>query len=282
MCAETTAAMLTWTLFELYQGDPDLLHEIQAEVRTVLAGKDRPDYDDVVTMKKLRMALIESLRLYPEPPVLIRRARTEDSLPKGSSEMKDGIKILRGTDIFVSTWNLHRSPELWENPEVFDPTRFERKFTNGMVEGWEGYNPEKVSGLYPNEQASDFAFLPFGGGSRKCVGDQFAMLEATVTMAMIIKNFDFEFEGSPDDVGMQTGATIHTMNGLNMRVRRVAEDEPIPNTNGWWEQQHLKRGLSASGLPFATTEELSAQGTLKMPNGENDGQMDPGTGCPMH
>jgi cytochrome P450 len=179
---ETTAAMLTWTLFELSQGDPGMLREIQAEVRTVLAGKDRPDYDDIVAMKKLRYALIEGLRLYPEPPVLIRRARKADVLPKGSSEMKDGVKILRGTDIFVSTWNLHRSPELWENPETFDPTRFERPFHNANVEGWEGYNPEKISGLYPNEQASDFAFMPFGGGARKCVGDQFAMMEATVTM----------------------------------------------------------------------------------------------------
>ena len=157
---ETTAAMLTWTLFELSAGDQRLLREIQAEVRSVLKGKERPDYDDIVAMKKLRFALIEGLRLYPEPPVLIRRARTEDTLPKGSSDMNDGVKVLRGTDMFISTWNLHRSPELWENPEEFDPTRWERPFKNANVEGWEGYDPDKVTGLYPNEQASDFAFLP--------------------------------------------------------------------------------------------------------------------------
>jgi cytochrome P450 len=178
---ETTAAMLTWTLFELSKGDPGLMKEIQHEVRTVLKDKDRPDYEDIVAMKKLRYALIEGLRLYPEPPVLIRRARKEDTLPQGSSAMKDGVKVLRGTDIFISTWNLHRSEELWENAETFDPTRWERQFKNANVEGWAGYNPDKVVGLYPNEQASDFAFLAFGGGARKCVGDQFAMMEATVT-----------------------------------------------------------------------------------------------------
>jgi cytochrome P450 len=183
---ETTAAMLTWTLFELSQGDPGMLKEVQAEVRTVLKGKVRPDYDDIVAMKKLRYSLIEALRLYPEPPILIRRARTEDSLPPGGTDMKDGVKILRGTDIFISTWNLHRSPELWENAEKYDPTRWERPFKNMGVKGWEGYNPDKVTGLYPNERAADFAFLPFGGGSRKCVGDQFAMMEATVTMVSII------------------------------------------------------------------------------------------------
>jgi len=179
---ETTAAMLTWTLFELSQGDPGLLKEVQAEVRTVMAGKQRPDYDDIVAMKRLRYSLIEALRLYPEPPVLIRRARKEDTLPPGGTNLKDGVKMLRGTDIFISTWNLHRSPELWENAEKFDPTRWERPFKNMSVKGWEGYNPEKINGLYPNEIASDFAFLPFGGGQRKCIGDQFAMMEAAVTM----------------------------------------------------------------------------------------------------
>jgi cytochrome P450 len=179
---ETTAAMLTWTLFELSKAEPGMMKEIQKEVRTVLANKERPDYDDIVAMKKLRYALIEGLRLYPEPPVLIRRARKEDTLPKGSSTMTDGIKVLRGTDILISTFNLHRSPELWENSLTFDPTRWEREFKNANIDDWAGYDPNKVAGLYPNEQASDFAFLPFGGGARKCVGDQFAMMEATVTM----------------------------------------------------------------------------------------------------
>ena len=184
---ETTAAMLTWTLFELSKGDPGLLNEIQAEVRTVLKDKDRPDYDDVVAMKKLRYCLIESLRLYPEPPVLIRRARTQDTLPAGGTGLNGGVKLLRGTDIFISTWNLHRSPELWENAEQYDPTRWERQFKNLSIKNWEGFNPDKINGLYPNEIATDFAFLPFGGGQRKCVGDQFAMMEAAVTMVSWLK-----------------------------------------------------------------------------------------------
>lgn len=262
---ETTAAMLTWALFELSKGDPGLLNEIVYEVRTVLKGKDRPDYDDALKMKKLRFALIESLRLYPEPPVLIRRARTEDELPPGGSMLggpnkktQDKIKILRGTDIFISTWNLHRSPDLWELPEEYDPTRWERKFRNAGVSGWNGYDPSTVKGLYPNENDADFAFLPFGGGQRKCVGDQFAMLESTVTMAMLLKDFDFEFAINPDDVGMQTGATIHTMNGLQMRVKKSSSIPPVSSL-GWWEKQHLKRGLSATGEPYES-EEAAAWG----------------------
>lgn len=251
---ETTAAVLTWTLFELSRGDPDLLKGVQAEVRTVLKDKDRPEFDDMDQFPKLTLCLVEALRLYPEPPVLIRRARTEDQLPGGGAGLGDSIKVLRGTDFFVSTWNLHRSPELWEDPETFDPTRWERSFTNEGVVGWKGFQPDKVTGLYPNEVATDFAFLPFGGGQRKCVGDQFAMMEAIVTMSMMIRNFDFEFVGTSDDVGMKTGATIHTMNGLNMYVK-PANLEDIPKANGWWEQQHLKRGLGPNGRQRTNTGE---------------------------
>lgn len=271
---ETTAAVLTWTLFELSNGPPGLLREVQNEVRSVLKGKDRPDYEDIVAMKKLRYSLIESLRLYPEPPVLIRRARTDDNLPPGSSDLKSGVKILRGTDMFISTWNLHRSPDLWEDPETFDPTRWDRPFKNPNVEGWEGYNPDKINGLYPNEQTADFAFLPFGGGQRKCVGDQFAMQEAAVIMSMLLKNYEFDFAIPAEDVGMKTGATIHTMNGLQMRARKIDDSMQGESADGWWEMQHLKRGLSANGRPFpASMKEERKQDT--------GGDPPSGPGCPM-
>jgi cytochrome P450 family 97 subfamily B polypeptide 3 len=281
---ETTAAMLTWALFELSRGPPGLLHEVQQEVRTVLKDKDRPNYDDIVAMKKLRYSLIESLRLYPEPPVLIRRARTEDNLPAGSSNLHDGVKVLRGTDIFISTWNLHRSPDLWENPEQYDPTRWDRPFRNPSVVGWDGYNPDKISGLYPNEQAADFAFLPFGGGARKCVGDQFAMMEAAVTLSILLKNFNFELAIPAEEVGMKTGATIHTMNGLQMRVHPVEEGKDSSDgskLDGWWEMQHLKRGLNANGRPYASEEEIAQRHLLKSTMSTNSTHVEGASGCPM-
>jgi cytochrome P450 len=291
---ETTAAMLTWTLFELSRGDPNMLREVQAEVRSVLGTKARPDYDDIVAMKKLRYCLIEALRLYPEPPVLIRRARKEDNLPAGGSDMTGGVKILRGTDIFISTWNLHRSPQLWDHAETFDPTRWERAFSNPTIQGWDGFDPNKVQGLYPSEVAADFAFLPFGGGQRKCIGDQFAMMEAAVTMvrlvvslkslrliiifdanakarriscgpqqSLVLNNYDFTFATSPEDVGMKTGATIHTMNGLKMYARKLDKEAAPPTTNGWWELQHLKRGLNANGRPFGSATDAPAKAAAR-------------------
>lgn len=68
---------------------------------------------------------------------------------------------------------------------------------------------------------SDFAYLPFGGGPRKCVGDQFALMEATVCLAMMLRKFDITLVGKPEDVELVTGATIHTKNGLwcNLKLR---------------------------------------------------------------
>ena len=95
---------------------------------------------------------------------------------------------------------------------------------------------------------------------------------------MVLKNHDFSFATSPDDVGMKTGATIHTMNGLNMVVKKVSKEDPIPQTDGWWQKQHLKRGLTASGKPYQTNAELAFQNIPK----PDPRRVDPGTGCPMH
>jgi hypothetical protein len=91
----------------------------------------------------------------------------------------------------------------------------------------------------------------------------------------MIKNYDFVFEGSPDDVGMQTGATIHTVNGLKMKASKVSKDDPLPQTDGWWEKQHLKRGLTANGKPFQSIEDVASQNVPKPERPD-----DPGNECP--
>ena len=69
----------------------------------------------------------------------------------------------------------------------------------------------------------------------------------------MLNNYDFTFATSPEDVGMRTGATIHTMNGLNMNVRKLSKDAEPPATDGWWEKQHLKRGLSETWSTISYT-----------------------------
>jgi cytochrome P450 family 97 subfamily B polypeptide 3 len=228
---ETTAAVLTWALFELAR-NPEIMKQAQDEIDRVL-GDRTPTYQDIKDMKLLRLIIAETLRMYPEPPLLIRRCRTEDSVPKGGGRE---AKVIRGMDIFMAVYTIHRDERFWPEPDKFDPMRFTRPYKNPEIPGWEGFDPAKWEGkLYPNEIASDFAFLPFGGGARKCVGDEFAVLEATVTLAMQLRRFNFEFdpdklEGKADlyshpkdlnhPVGMKTGATIHTRNGLHMIVKK--------------------------------------------------------------
>jgi len=226
---ETTAAVLTWALFELTR-NPECMKTVKEEIDRVL-GDRTPTYEDITNLPYVRLVVAESLRMYPEPPLLIRRCRTEDTLPKGGGRE---ATVIRGMDIFLSLYNIHRDERFWPEPNKFDPLRFTRSYKNPDVPDWAGFDPAKWEGkLYPNEISADFAYLPFGGGARKCVGDEFATLEATVTLAMLLRRFDFEFDaskdtnnhgfgGSPENlshpVGMRTGATIHTRNGLPMII----------------------------------------------------------------
>ena len=228
---ETTAAVLTWALFELTK-NPEEMKKVREEIDRVV-GDRMPTYEDIEKMEYLRLVIAETLRMYPEPPLLIRRCRTEDNLPAGGGRE---ATVIRGMDIFMGIYTIHRDERFWPEPNKFDPLRFTRRYENPDIKDWNGFDPEKWSGqLYPNEIASDFAYLPFGGGARKCVGDQFATMEATVTLAMVLRRFHFDFDESkfdgkvginehPQDldhpVGMRTGATIHTRKGLNMIIKK--------------------------------------------------------------
>eukprot|EP01024_Parvocaulis_polyphysoides_P011936 TRINITY_DN14224_c0_g1_i5.p1 TRINITY_DN14224_c0_g1~~TRINITY_DN14224_c0_g1_i5.p1 ORF type:complete len:152 (+),score=34.87 TRINITY_DN14224_c0_g1_i5:146-601(+) len=133
------------------------------------------------------------MRLYPQPPLLIRRALKD--------EMMGNYMVSEGSDIFVSTWNLHRSEKLWDEPLKFDPDRWPLDQT-------------------PDEFTTDFKYLPFGGGQRKCIGDRFALYEAVVAVAILLSKFDFEIAPDAPKIGIATGATIHTTNGLYMNVTK--------------------------------------------------------------
>ncbi|PON41036.1 Cytochrome P450, E-class, group I [Trema orientale] len=216
---ETTAAVLTWAVFLLAQS-PSKMKKAQKEIDLVL-GQDEPTFESIKKLEYIRLIVVEALRLYPQPPLLIRRSLKSDTLPGGYNGDKNGYAIPPGTDIFISVYNLHRSPYFWDRPNEFEPERFLVEKKNEEVEAWDGFDPSRSPGaLYPNEIISDFAFLPFGGGPRKCVGDQFALMESTVALAMLLQKFDVELKGSPESVELVTGATIHTKNGMWCKLRK--------------------------------------------------------------
>uniref|UniRef100_A0A2C9V8W9 Cytochrome P450 n=1 Tax=Manihot esculenta TaxID=3983 RepID=A0A2C9V8W9_MANES len=154
---ETTAAVLTWSIFLLAQ-NPSKMKKAQAEIDTVL-GQGRPTFDLLKKLEYIRLIVVEALRLYPQPPLLIRRALKSDVLPAkhlnctgGYRGDKDGYAVPSGTDIFISVYNLHRSPYFWHSPNEFEPERFLVQRKNEEIEGWAGFDPSRSPGaLYPNE-----------------------------------------------------------------------------------------------------------------------------------
>ncbi|CAM6075323.1 unnamed protein product [Sphagnum tenellum] len=203
---ETSAAVLTWTFYLLAQ-NPAATAKLQKEVDSVLGDK-LPNTEDMKNLKYTSRVINESLRLYPQPPVLIRRSLESDVLGK--------YPIKKGEDIFISLWNLHRAPHLWENPEDFNPER------------WPLDQPA------PTEVNQDYRYLPFGGGQRKCLGDMFATFETMTGLAMLVRRFSFKLTVGAPPVGMTTGATIHTTAGLHMTVTRrshplVTEEATLTN-----------------------------------------------------
>ncbi|CAH9116206.1 unnamed protein product [Cuscuta europaea] len=195
---ETSAAVLTWT-FYLLSKEPTVMAKLQDEVDLVL-GDRYPTIEDVKKLKYTTRIINESLRLYPQPPVLIRRSLEDDVLGK--------YPIKRGEDIFISVWNLHRSPSHWEDADKFNPERW------------------PVDGPNPNETNQNFSYLPFGGGPRKCIGDMLATFETVVALAMLVRRFDFQLSIGAPPVEMTTGATIHTTQGLRMSVTRRTRPSP--------------------------------------------------------
>uniref|UniRef100_A0A7S0MQW1 Uncharacterized protein n=1 Tax=Pyramimonas obovata TaxID=1411642 RepID=A0A7S0MQW1_9CHLO len=197
---ETTGSVLTWTTY-LLATNRDKLEKVFEEVDRVLADKELPTYEDVRRMPYLMRCVNESMRLYPHPPVLIRRATRDDVLP-------GGWEVRKGQDMMISVYNIHHSPEVWADAEEFIPERFGDPSTTPI----------------PNEQNTDYSYIPFSGGQRKCVGDQFALLEAVVSLSVLLRTYDVHLVPG-QDIQMTTGATIHTLNGLFMTVTKRHTDQ---------------------------------------------------------
>eukprot|EP00468_Gymnochlora_sp_CCMP2014_P006545 CAMPEP_0167754528 /NCGR_PEP_ID=MMETSP0110_2-20121227/8314_1 /TAXON_ID=629695 /ORGANISM="Gymnochlora sp., Strain CCMP2014" /LENGTH=629 /DNA_ID=CAMNT_0007640405 /DNA_START=30 /DNA_END=1919 /DNA_ORIENTATION=+ len=193
---ETTGSVLTWTLY-LLTTHPDKMAKLQEEIDARLGKKidnrEELTIDDMLSLNYLRWAVAESMRLYPHPPVLIRRAMQDDVLPSG-------WKVPKGQDVMISIYNIHHSPSVWNDPEVFMPER------------WSSYSTPRDN---PNERNTNYHYIPFSGGARKCIGDQFALLEAYTSLAILLRKFDFQLVPG-QEIGMTTGATIHTTNGMRM------------------------------------------------------------------
>lgn len=152
---DTTSTTLTYALWALGH-QPDLQDRVAEEVGEL--GDRQLSVGDVPALPFTVQVVHEALRLCP-PAAAIARLATRDTVV-------DGFRIERGTNVLVGVYALHRDPALWDAPETFDPDRFSVERSRGR-DRWQ--------------------FLPFGAGARSCIGDHYAMLEATLGLASLVR-----------------------------------------------------------------------------------------------
>uniref|UniRef100_A0A0D3FC38 Cytochrome P450 n=1 Tax=Oryza barthii TaxID=65489 RepID=A0A0D3FC38_9ORYZ len=194
--------------------DPSILHFLLASGDDVSSKQLR---DDLMTMliaghETSAAVLTWTFYLLSKYPNVMAKLQDEaDTVLGDRLPTIEDVKKLKGEDIFISVWNLHRCPKHWDDADVFNPERW------------------PLDGPNPNETNQNFSYLPFGGGPRKCVGDMFATFETVVATAMLVRRFDFQMAPGAPPVEMTTGATIHTTEGLKMTVTRRTKPPVIPN-----------------------------------------------------
>ncbi|XP_071793702.1 cholesterol 24-hydroxylase-like [Asterias amurensis] len=156
---ETTACLMASTLLELGR-HPEIMYKMKTEVDAVLGDDGYVSFEDLSKLKYTTAVLKETLRFHSPVPS-VGRVTPKDVV-------WNGIKIPANTNISVCIMNLARQKEYFENPEEFMPSRFLGGDNN------------------------NYMFIPFSLGPRKCIGNQFAMIEAQVVMAKLVKNFNFD------------------------------------------------------------------------------------------
>jgi cytochrome P450 len=191
---ETTANLLSWSLFLLSQVD-GWRERVRSEAEREIGRGAVTDLAE--RLPQTRAVIDEAARLYPPIAAISRVAIAADTLA--------GEAIPRGTLVVIAPYVLHRHRTLWPEPDVFDPTRF----------------------LDANRSRIDrFSYLPFGAGPRTCVGSTFALQEATLVLATIVKNFDMRLVAG-HSVWPLLRVTLRPAGGLPMTLRWIG-GRPAP------------------------------------------------------
>jgi cytochrome P450 len=182
---ETTAISLTFTL-HLLGHHPEVQDAVQQEIDDVLGGRP-PTLEDLPHLVQTTMAVKEAMRLYPAVFALGRVAARTVAV--------NGYEIPAGTVAVVSSWVTHRHPSFWDDPERFLPERF---------------TPEREAARHR------YAYFPFGGGPRACIGSYFSMLESVAVVAVLLSSY--RLTTSSDPVPLFTGITLRPAAPMPCRI----------------------------------------------------------------
>ena len=186
---ETTANALSFALYLLAQ-HPDVKQKIVDEVQRVI-GNNEMTFENLNRLEYTTMVIKESMRLYPPVWGITRDASREDVI--------GGYRIKKGDSIAMSPYAVHRLEKYWENPLKFDPERF---------------SPERMKNIHR------YAWFPFGGGQRFCIGNNFAMMEMQVVLAMVCTKFNFTLAEN-FKLELQPLVTLRPRNGVMMKLEKI-------------------------------------------------------------
>jgi cytochrome P450 len=180
-----------------------VLQACQDEVDRVLPNGIEPTNEHLNELVVCEAVLQETLRLYPPAPFIGRRCIRQHYI---GSEGHRQIRIPKGGEVIVNTYILHRREEFWPRPNEFDYTRWMR---------------DPITGLKP-KLAHPFCYLPFAAGPRNCIGQNFALLEAKVMLAMLVQRCNFEIEPGQKIVP-DVRITMRPKYGLRAKVTKRYE-----------------------------------------------------------
>jgi cytochrome P450 len=188
---ETSSVALAWT-FYLLAKHPSYIAQMREEIDRVL-GDGPPDIGSLHQLALTQRVVDEAMRLYPSFWMFDRLALADDEI--------QGYPIRAGSLLSVHIYGVHRNCQVWADPERFDPARFEKK---------------------NSENRPMFAHMPFGGGPRKCIGSNMAMIQILLVLVAVVRRYDFSLASS-QEVGIRPMFILRPDGPIQLNFRPVKE-----------------------------------------------------------